>query len=387
MSPTPVQASPAKAHTARLETPYVLTQVPQRRTRPSFSPQKTPHQQPKLSHKTSLSLDLDQGEQSSPVPPVATAALEFEEFSFRDSEGDISAKDVTKEQHMALCRFLFDQYNVTEIQESFPFLVLGCKGGPPAEDQRPFSIAGAIAIWMDAEEFGFMPIVGYPGQGEILEIEDAIVNQVEYLQIPSQDIILHFAKLWPDCLAISVLWTFLVVELPRVSDEEFVKRLETLPSGIEGYTEGCYLNLMFHNGPLPYTERLTKRIVQLDPKDLENQIADDTDYVTKDGKFYPVRSRDHRIGDEFIFDSFVSGTQTLLCYGTRFTPRWRPGPEPNVVYLSSRQGVFVTSAPKVFRKPQIRDSPDLQSTLLASESDIRHYLVYADLFDPLIDDR
>ncbi|KAG5815339.1 hypothetical protein H9Q74_010038 [Fusarium xylarioides] len=545
MSTTPVQVSPAKAHIARLESPYKLTPIRQRRTRPSFSPKKTPHQQAKVSHKTSLSLDLGQGEQTSPVPSVATAALEFEEFSFLDSEGNLSAKDVTKEQRLALRKLLFDEYNATELQESFPFLVIGCKGGPPAEDQRPFSVAGAIAIWTDAEDFYFRPFVGYPGQGEVLEVDDAIVNQIEHLQIPPRDIILYFANLWPECQAVSVLWTFLVIELPLVSPQEFAKRLETLPSGIEGYTEGCHLNLMFNNGPLPNAERRRKRVVKPNPKDFENLVADDTDYVTKDGKFYPgtmigstnkdgtirysatagilvekegkrrltcsfhlwqehydeytkhfgkldaeskdkfkvvqgddpgshvgfvcervgetdialielndgvvfenkfmeidaapkrlLRSAEHKIRDEFVFDSCVSGKQTLFCFGSRSTIDWRPkqphptllidanfegdAPVNNVMYIAFEQGAFVTNAPTILKKPQIRNSvcgsvllrchnadsgakrarkrtlametgevgsmmhfADLQFRMSGQAAD---YIVYTDSFDPLIND-
>ncbi|KAF4485546.1 hypothetical protein FAGAP_11609 [Fusarium agapanthi] len=542
MSTTSAQVSPAKAHIARLDSPYTLTPVRKRRTRPSFSPQKTqtPHQQ-KASHKTSLSLDLGHGEETSPAPPIATAALEFKEFSFRDSEGDISAENVTDEQHLAFRKFLFEHYNATELQESFPFLAIGCKGGPPPEDQRPFSVAGAIAIWLDAEDFYFRPIIGHKGQGEVLVVDDTIVNQIEYLQIPSQDIILSFAKLWPECLAISVLWTFLVIELPLVSPEEFAKRLETLPSAVEGHTKGCHLHLMFNNGPLPNTERRRTRVVKPDPRHLDNLIADETDYVTKGRKFYPgtmigsvnkdgeiiesatagiliekdgkrrltcsfhlwekhykqypekfgkldaesrriykvvqgynpgshvgfvcervgetdialielnddvvfenkfmeidaapkvlLHSKQHRIGDEYIFDSFVSGTQTLSCLGERFTPSQRSGrnrqalarptndkgdgPLDDVMYIAFEQGAFVTNAPTILKKPQIRDSvcgsvllrskaakrpatktmamqagevgcmmhfADLQFQSTASAD---NYIIYADSFDPLIND-
>ncbi|KAF5725222.1 DNA (cytosine-5-)-methyltransferase [Fusarium mundagurra] len=69
--------------------------------------------------------------------------------------------------------------------------------------------------------------------GEILEIDDAIKRQIEVFEMPSHDIILYFANFWPGCQAVSILWRFLVIELPRVSPEKFAKRLETLPSGIK----------------------------------------------------------------------------------------------------------------------------------------------------------
>ncbi|KAK3938259.1 hypothetical protein QBC46DRAFT_343822 [Diplogelasinospora grovesii] len=41
---------------------------------------------------------------------------------------------------------------------SEPFIVLGFHAGDlPAEDQRPFSIAGLIAIWRPVDDMDFFP--------------------------------------------------------------------------------------------------------------------------------------------------------------------------------------------------------------------------------------
>ncbi|KAG4269936.1 hypothetical protein FPRO04_14753 [Fusarium proliferatum] len=137
--------------------------------------------------------------------------------------------------------------------------------------------------------------------------------------------------------------------------------------------------------------------------------------------------------DEFVFDSFVSGMQTLFCYGRRFTPSKRPGrthqdlvrpqkdkgegPADDVMYISFEQGAFVTNAPAILKKPQIRDSvcgsvflrskhggkryPKRTSEMEAGGvgcmmhfADLQfkmtghaeNYIIYAESFDPLIDD-
>ncbi|KAH7267557.1 uncharacterized protein BKA55DRAFT_684827 [Fusarium redolens] len=538
MSTTPTQLSPLKASKVRAEVPYVLTPLRQRRTRPSFSPIKTPRERSTQTHKPSLSFTFGQGEQvsTSPLASAATAALEFEDFNFWDSEGFLTGRDVTDDQRAALHELLKEKYNATEFLESFPFLIIGCQGGPPDEDNRPFSVAGAIAIWRDAKEFNFNPLVGDLGQGDHIEVSDAILDQIVPLQVPSKDIILHLANLWPECQAICILWTMLVVELPLVSKEEHFNRLQSLPCDIDG----CFLILRFNNGPLPNSERKRAREVKPNPKMYENQICDETDYVSLDKKFYPgtmigstdqhgslysavtagilvekegerrltcsfhcwqkhyekypeqfgnsdatatstfevlqgsnpgttvgfvrervgesdialaqlhdgvvfenkfmeieaapkkfLKSADHNVGDLFLFDSFAVGTQTVSCLGRRFTTGWKEdkphpdlvapeGPADGVKYIAFEQGAFVTNAPEITKKPQIRDSvcgsvllrcrnkslghkrrqtrqqtaedgevgsmlhlADLQ--FRNSDDQIDRFILYADSFDPLIE--
>ncbi|KIL86385.1 hypothetical protein FAVG1_10214 [Fusarium avenaceum] len=282
MSKTPVPLRPMKAAGVHMDNPFVLTPVRQRRTRPSFSPVKTPRQ---TSHKTSSSFSSGQNKPvpTSPSVSIATAALEFEGFSFWDDEGFMGASHLTSSQQQSLHKHLLETFNATEILESFPFLIIGCKGGPPDEDKRPFSVAGAIAIWRDAEDFNFMPIVGDLGYGDPIEVEDHILDQIVDLQVPSDNIILHLANLWPDCEAVCVLWTMFVVELPLVSKEKHYERLHNLPCSIDA----CPLMLRFHNGPLPNTERKITREVKPNPKTYGKEICDETDYVKLRNKFYP----------------------------------------------------------------------------------------------------
>lgn len=77
-----------------------------------------------------------------------------------------------------------------------------------------------------------------------------------------------------------MMWDGLVVELPKTSDEDFAKRIQTLPMDIER----AAVHLTFHNGPLPNTPRRA-RAVKTEPARLDTFISDETDYVQTDGTF------------------------------------------------------------------------------------------------------
>ncbi|RBR24569.1 uncharacterized protein FIESC28_02619 [Fusarium coffeatum] len=209
--------------------------------------------------------------------------MELEDFDFWDSDGYLTGKDVSDEQRNTLYNLLNKDYGATDVLESFPFLIIGCSGGPPDKKKRPFSVAGAIAIWRDAEHFDFRPIVGDLGQGDPIEVDNSILDQIKPLEVPSNEVILHLANHWPESQAISMLWTTLVVELPLVNQKAHRDRLRNLPSGIEC----CFLNLTFNNGPLPNSERNRTREIKPDPTTYGQEICDETDYVAMDGKFYP----------------------------------------------------------------------------------------------------
>lgn len=102
----------------------------------------------------------------------------------------LTGRDVTDDQRANLHKYLWETYNATEYLESFPFLVIGCHGGPP--DDPPFSVAGAIAICRDAKEFAFITPIGEFAQGDEIEVDDDILDQIvrwKYLQRTSSFIL------------------------------------------------------------------------------------------------------------------------------------------------------------------------------------------------------
>ncbi|KAF5676492.1 hypothetical protein FCIRC_7051 [Fusarium circinatum] len=266
---------------------------------------------------------------------MASDALEalkaLEGFSYRDSDGSMTAPE---DSFTTLDNYLGERYNIVGYQESLLFLVLECHGGPP--DDPPFSVAGAFAIWGDAEDGFFYPLVGDFADGEKIEVEDDIIDQMHQTEIPSEDMILHLADLWPECQGIALLWDYLVVELPLVSAEHHSERLKDLPGGIHG----CF-RIQYNNGPLANAE--SSRAPELNP-DHEKLF----------------RAADHKLGDLFLADYATGVTQvsqTVCYFGRRFAFGWkRDTPHDlevetsqsedsgnGIKYIASDQAAFIMS--------------------------------------------
>ncbi|KAK2124291.1 hypothetical protein NOF04DRAFT_1193982 [Fusarium oxysporum II5] len=229
------------------------------------------------------------------------------DIKFWDSNGFLTGRDVT-DQSANLHKYLWETYNATEYLESFPFLVMGCQGGP--SDNPPFSVAGVIAIWRDAKDFGFMPLVGDFTQGDEIEVDDDILDQIvrwKYLQRMK-----------------SFLWTMLVVEMPLVGKEEHLERLQSLPIAVGS----CVFTLRFNNGLLPNADRIRAPEVKPDPEK-------------------PFRAADHRIGDLFLVDYAAGVTQTVCNFGRRSTLGWKGDALHNVEPRNS-QGEGSSNGVKYF---------------------------------------
>ena len=218
------------------------------------------------------------------------------DINFWDSDGFLTARDIT-DQRANLPKYLWETCNTTEHLESFPFLVIGCQGGP--SDDPPSSVAGAIAICRDAKEFAFMTPIGDFAQGDEIEVGDDILDQIvrwKYLQRTSP-FILPISGL---CQGINFLWIMFVVEMSLVSKEEHLERLQSLPIAVGS----CVFILRFNNGLLPNADRIRASEVKPDPEK-------------------PFRAADHRIGDLFLVDYAAGVTQKVCNFGRRFTLGWK----------------------------------------------------------------
>jgi hypothetical protein len=259
-----------------------LTPVSEGHARPSHSPIKSPAVSHPLKSSQSMFFRGSKPRIPKATYDLPTAALEFEEFSYLGKDGSLAPSNVPLEYHDALAYYLQEHFDAEIIDRCEPFLVIGCKGDPPAEDERPFTVAGLIAIWRRSDDMELVPIVGSSGNGEYIDIDVNMLSQIRAREVPPREVILYLAnKIFPTCQAISLLWETLVVELPTMSDEEFHNTLLTMPRRIKKAS----VMLTFHNGPLPGTDR-RRRAIQPKPIDV-NDEGDETDYVDKDGKFYP----------------------------------------------------------------------------------------------------
>ena len=207
---------------------------------------------------------------------IGTAALNFREFSFWSEDGGMARKYISDVHEKALHRYLTKNYNVAVMTIALPFLYLECDPSAPPENQRPFSIAGAICVWLEPDEWiDFCIIVGERGEGKPLKVAEGLKDDLRQRRKPQEETLLSLARLhFPTANAISFLWDAVVVELPKMDLSQYRDLLQTLP---EGFTN-ANVSLEFHNGPLPYSAH--KRIVKPDPTfNGSDAMADQTDYV------------------------------------------------------------------------------------------------------------
>jgi len=127
-----------------------------RRKRPSLSPQKwrsglTPEQQKQRSqsHSSSASCPPLQKELQGldlTMQNPKTAALDFEEFSYVDDQGTF--RRIGAAWLDILCEYLAKYYQAESLSEILPYLVVWCKDTVPPLSERPFMIAGLVAVWL-----------------------------------------------------------------------------------------------------------------------------------------------------------------------------------------------------------------------------------------------
>lgn len=286
--------TPTRRQATEILSPYItdtakLTPIQKRPTNISLSPSRSSPLNSSI--RTSNSVD-DLPTKKASASTVASvelsgavdaSALEFEECSFTGEDGDLCADNMTIDQNEAVARYLEEKYNVTVIDYSFPFLVLGCGKKVPAEGSRPSTIAGAIALWKGPEDFAsFYPTFGEFGDGEGREIDLERLS-MSYLHVPSDDVVQYLANsIFPDADALTFLWNTMVVELPPTSDETFREKLKHEPSELFG----APFHVRYSNGPLPNTER-SRRHMTPDPTSKVDWQCDETDYMKLNGRFSP----------------------------------------------------------------------------------------------------
>jgi hypothetical protein len=75
-----------------------------------------------------------------------TAALDFEEFSYVDDQGTF--RRIGSVWLDRLCDYLAKEYHAQSVSERLPYLVVWCEDTVPPPSERPFTIAGLVAVWL-----------------------------------------------------------------------------------------------------------------------------------------------------------------------------------------------------------------------------------------------
>jgi hypothetical protein len=254
-----------------------------RRKRPSFSPTKTPTAPPE---------PRSQSETLKPKPPapglgdnIATASLEVENFTFWDEDG-IWMKNPTGQEQRALLTYLWEKFGMIELQRSLPFLILWCKDGIPAQNKRPFSIGGCVAVWLDKDEPppAELPIGDMGAIQDDLVMDRDIISGLRAFEIPTMRTLRRVSKYFPGCIFVTYITCNLIIEFEKKDDEAWFEFLGTLPVGISDVNGHGGVPIRYHNGPLVATE--LKQGIKPQPRYV-NGDEDDTDYIKSDGCFYP----------------------------------------------------------------------------------------------------
>ncbi|KAI1824655.1 hypothetical protein F4861DRAFT_248504 [Xylaria intraflava] len=97
--------------------------------------------------------------------------------------------------------------------------VFGCDGVIPPEDQRPFSVAGCIAIWKSADKMGVFTHSSVSGvRQKKVHIGQEMLRKMTWGEMPPDDVIHFLANhVSTGCEALSLLWDNLVLELAETS--------------------------------------------------------------------------------------------------------------------------------------------------------------------------
>ena len=287
-----------------------------------------------------------QGSSEDKELPATPSAIEFDGFSYWDDEKKTFTSPSVRSRQ-ALLKYLSDNFDVFDIMECGPYLVLPCKT-LPEPSIRPFTIAGCVAVWI--EEDGGLPAeigLGDLANGADLDLPDELRRDLHPYKIPSVAILMEVAKFFPDA-CITFLNTGLIVELPEQDPEKYYEALQSLPGGLAR----CGITLGYNNGDLAPTAMMKNETSK-------PQHIDDAKLL--------LGVDEVQFGDEIIIDSSVKGPQRLKYLGKRMSParglkRERdtsvsqeslnllPRPGKHVAFV---QGIYATSVPVMDSGPMI----------------------------------
>ncbi|KAI9771651.1 MAG: hypothetical protein M1840_001866 [Geoglossum simile] len=293
-----------------------------RRKRPSLSPIKaTSIKTTPITLKPRTQSETLPQKPSAPQPEedLATASLDFDEFSFWDAERR-TMHGISGSHMNALASYLCANYNVVVLQESLPFLILWCENGPPLSNKRPFLIAGCIAVWLGEGD----PVppdicVGNFGDLDPIAIDDNIGGSLKPYSMPDDKTLCRvLSEYFPEADGIAYISHTIVVEFPRSDEDSWYRRLLELPSSFLNVAVG----LSYTNGPLLATE--FKQLKAPNPTTLKTIEEDDSDYVKNQGCFFPGSMLQAKSGDQISAGIAVQkGTDSRLtvafhCWGKEF---------------------------------------------------------------------
>jgi hypothetical protein len=164
---------------------------------------------------------------------------------------------------------------VDAITISIPFLIIECQDSVPDEAEQVFLAAGLVCVFIVLG--GRLPFgaeyIGHYGEAEPpSDIPSDILRDSRPFNIPKITTFQYFHKLIPSCTHVSSYPTQLVVELEKLSPEEFQKQLKHLPGHIGSISIGYINGLLLHHP--------RSRAKNPEPTHVDG-TCDDSDYLSQ----------------------------------------------------------------------------------------------------------
>ncbi len=249
------------------------TPTKRRRKRASFSPRKKPTR-PRTSDPLPQNFQpaQHQSQSSSSTPRVEL----LNDFTLWDDSNE-KFRNVTAEELKFLYESVQEHFpDVESVSVILPWIVVTMETCVPSENERPFMIAGLVAVFLLVGEPFPLGIseLGIPGDGPRLQLPPGLKGSLQPYRIPDHETFEHLFTLFPRATHISYYPRQLLVELESEPEVEFISRLSDLPTAIEG------LAINYSNGPFLHT--LASRLEQPDPTlgdDGYELVVDDTCYL------------------------------------------------------------------------------------------------------------
>ncbi|OBT49394.1 hypothetical protein VE00_00474 [Pseudogymnoascus sp. WSF 3629] len=173
-----------------------------------------------------------------PMYNPKTRELDFEEFSYVNEQGEFDNN--RRHGYLApLSNYIFENFGAVSVSETFPYLIVFCEDKVPPHSERPFKIAGMIAVWVVNGEISFprdIEMGDFFGamymENPWISLDQDLLAEIDVLVIPKAKTLSTIMNdYFPDALAISFISHQILIELIEVTFEEHYRRLAHLPTG------------------------------------------------------------------------------------------------------------------------------------------------------------
>jgi hypothetical protein len=147
--------------------------------------------------------------------------------------------------------------DVESVSVILPWIVITMETCVPSEKERPFMIAGLVAVFLLVGEPFPMGIseLGISSDGPRLYLPPELKGSLQPYRIPQKPTFDYLFDLFPQATHISFYPRQLLVELEPQSEAQFISCLEDLPMAIEGlainYSNGLFLHTLASRAKKP----------------------------------------------------------------------------------------------------------------------------------------